>query len=193
MHYRVNAGFIPADHWVHDPEQGGGRIRGEVCHFVDLLAYVASSPVMAVQAMPLPHGGQYSDDNVVITLRFASGSLGTIHYVASGDKSFSKERIEVFGGGAVAVLEDFRRLELVRFGKKRVIENRLTQDKGHRTEWSAFAEAIVGKRPVPIPFHEIVGSTLATLRIEDSRAAGEPRDVDALGFMSQATSQARNS
>jgi predicted dehydrogenase len=190
MHYRVNAGFIPAGHWVHDPEQGGGRIRGEVCHFVDLLAYVAGSAVVAVQATPLPQGGQYSDDNAVITLRFADGSLGTVHYVANGDKSFSKERIEVFGGGAVAVLEDFRRLELVRFGKKRVIENRLTQDKGHRGEWAALAGAIMGKGSEPIPFHEIVSSTLATLRIEGSRVSGESRDVDAVGFMSQATSQA---
>jgi predicted dehydrogenase/threonine dehydrogenase-like Zn-dependent dehydrogenase len=193
MHYRVNAGFIPPDHWVHDPEQGGGRIRGEVCHFVDLLAYFASSPVVRVEATGLPHGGQYSDDNVVVTLRFADGSLGTIHYLANGDKSFSKERIEVFGGGTVAVLEDFRRLELVRSGHKRVVENRLTQDKGHRGEWEAWAGSIVGKRDQPIPFHEIVATTLATLRIEDSRASGQPRDVDALAFMSQATSQARNS
>jgi len=193
MHYRVNAGFIPTDHWVHDPEQGGGRIRGEVCHFVDFLGYLSGASVETVHALPLAHGGQYSDDNVAVMLRFANGSLGTIHYAANGDKSFSKERIEVFGGGAVAVLEDFRRLELVRFGKKRVIENRLTQDKGHRGEWAAFAEAIVGKRPEPIPFEEIVGSTLATLRIADARAFGQMREVDVAAFLSMASAQAGNS
>jgi len=91
------------------------------------------------------------------------------------------------------VLEDFRRLELVRFGKKRVIENRLTQDKGHRGEWAAFAEAIVGKRPEPIPFEEIVGSTLATLRIADARAFGQMREVDVAAFLSMASAQAGNS
>jgi predicted dehydrogenase len=190
MHYRVNAGFIPVDHWVHDPEQGGGRIRGEVCHFVDFLAYLAGTPVIEVNALPLSHAGQYADDNVVVTLRFGNGSLGTIHYVANGDKSFSKERVEVFGGGAVAVLEDFRRLELVRSGRKRVVENRLTQDKGHRGEWQAWADAILGKRPAPMLFEEIVSSTLATLRIADARSTGEARELDVQAFIRNAAAQA---
>jgi predicted dehydrogenase len=189
MHYRVNAGFIPPDHWVHDPEQGGGRVRGEVCHFVDFLTLLAGAAVTGVQALPLSHSGQYSDDNIVVTLRFANGSLGSIHYVANGDKSFSKERVEVFGGGSVAVLEDFRRLELVRGGRKRIVENRLTQDKGHRAEWQAWAETILGKRAEPIPFEEIVGSTLATLRIADARAFGEARDVDLPAFLKLAASR----
>jgi len=193
MHYRVNAGFIPPDHWVRDPEQGGGRIRGEVCHFVDFLTYLVGAVPIAVQALPLSHSGVYSDDNVVITLRFGNGSLGTIHYVANGDKSFSKERVEVFGGGAVAVLEDFRRLELVRGGRKRVMENRLTQDKGHRGEWQAWAEAIVGKRAEPIPFDEIVASTLATLRIAEARASGQGCEIDVPAFFQRAGSRNRNS
>jgi predicted dehydrogenase/threonine dehydrogenase-like Zn-dependent dehydrogenase len=193
MHYRVNAGFIPPDHWVHDPEQGGGRIRGEVCHFVDFLTYLSGAPPVSVQALPLSHSGAYSDDNVVATLRFGNGSLATIHYVANGDKSFSKERVEVFGGGAVAVLEDFRRLELVRSGKKRVAESRLAQDKGHRGEWQAWAEAIIGKRAEPIPFDEIVASTLATLRIAESRAAGETRDIELPAFFQRASSHDTNS
>ena len=91
------------------------------------------------------------------------------------------------------MLEDFRRLELVRFGKKRVIENRLEQDKGHRGEWQTWAEAIVGKRQQPIPFEEIIGSTLATLRIAEARASGQMREVDVAAFLSMASSQARNS
>jgi predicted dehydrogenase len=149
--------------------------------------------VETVQALPLSHGGQYSDDNVVVTLRFANGSVGTIHYLANGDKSFSKERVEVFSGGAVAVLEDFRRLELVRGGRKHTVENRLTQDKGHRAEWQTWVEAIVGERPEPIPFEQIVGSTLATLRIAQARATGQMGEVDLPAFLSLAGSHTRNS
>lgn len=193
MHYRVNAGFIPLDHWVHDPEQGGGRIRGEVCHFVDFLGYLAGSTPIGVQALPLSQEGRSSDENVVVTIRFANGSVGTIHYVANGDKSFSKERVEVFGGGGVAVLEDFRRLELVRGGRRKVVESRFKQDKGHRAEWKACAQAILGSGPEPIPFPEIVASTLATLRIAESRLSGEIRDVNVAAFMNSAASQPRNS
>ncbi|PYX87413.1 MAG: oxidoreductase, partial [Acidobacteria bacterium] len=108
LHYRVNAGYLPADHWANDPEQGGGRILGELCHFVDFLMFLAGSAPVEVQAHSLANPGQYSDDNMIVCLRFANGSQGTITYVANGDKSFSKERVEAFGGGAVAVLEDFR-------------------------------------------------------------------------------------
>jgi predicted dehydrogenase len=177
MHYRVNAGFIPADHWVHDPEQGGGRIRGEVCHFVDFLTYLAGALPVMVDAQPLANSGQYSDDNVVVTLRFENGSLGTIHYVANGDKSFSKERVEVFGGGAVAVLEDFRLLELVRSGRRKTVQSRVKQDKGHTGEWQAFAEAVRGNKPAPIPLAEIAAGTLATLRIAACRSTGAPQAV----------------
>jgi predicted dehydrogenase len=134
MHYRVNAGYIPLDHWMQNPEQGGGRIIGEVCHFVDFLTFLAGALPTRVHARALPNDGRYRDDNVIITLEFADGSLGTITYVANGDKSFPKERVEVFGGGCVAVLDDFRRLELVRHGRRKVVKSRLRQDKGHRGE-----------------------------------------------------------
>ena len=118
LHYRINAGYLPPDHWVNDREQGGGRIVGEVCHFVDLLMFLAASPIVEVDARAVGNSARYSGSNVLISLRFANGSEGTISYLANGDRSFSKERIEVFGGGSTAVLEDFRRLELVRAGKK---------------------------------------------------------------------------
>jgi len=183
MHYRVNAGYLPPDHWVHDPEQGGGRILGEVCHFVDFLMFLASSSPVEVQASSLANPGQYSGDNVVVSLRFANGSQGTIGYLANGDKSFSKERVEVFGGGAVAVLEDFRRLELVRRGKKQTMRARWRQDKGHRGECEALANAIRTGQAVPIPFDQIVGATLATLRIQDSLALGRSMSVDVAAFV----------
>jgi len=173
LHYRVNAGFLPANHWLNDPQQGGGRILGEVCHFVDFLCFLTESSPVEVETRALPNPGRYSNDNVVCSIRFADGSQGTISYLANGDKSFSKERIEVFGGGNVAVLEDFRRLELVRSGKKHVLRS-LRQDKGHRGEWVAFAEAIKNGTGSPIPFREVVTTMLATFALEESRCIGQP-------------------
>jgi predicted dehydrogenase len=183
MHYRVNAGFLSPDHWVNDPELGGGRIKGEVCHFVDFLTFLASAPPIEVQTRYLTNPGRSSGDNVVISLQFANGSHGTIDYFANGDKSYSKERVEVFGGGGVAVLEDFRRLELVRDGHKHVFRSRLRRDKGHRGEWQAFSTAIQTGSAAPIPLEQIVGTMLATLRAADSRSSGLPVDIDAAAFM----------
>jgi predicted dehydrogenase/threonine dehydrogenase-like Zn-dependent dehydrogenase len=184
LHYRVNAGYVPPDHWVNDPEQGGGRIRGEVCHFVDFLTFLAGAPAIEVQTRSLANLGRYSGDNVFISLQFANGTQGSISYLANGDKSYSKERVEVFGGGAVAVLEDFRRLELVRQGRKQAFRSRLRQDKGHRGEWEAFTSAIRGGGQAPISFHEIVASTFATLRAAESQSSGQLVNADAAKFMS---------
>jgi predicted dehydrogenase/threonine dehydrogenase-like Zn-dependent dehydrogenase len=183
MHYRVNAGSLPPDHWVHDSEQGGGRILGEVCHFIDFLMYLAGSSPLEVHASSLSNSGQYSGENVVVSLRFSNGSQGTIHYLANGDKSFSKERLEVFGGGAVAILEDFRRLELVRHGKKQAIHARWRQDKGHRGEWETLAGVIRDGQAAPIPFDQIVGGMLATLTIQDSLSLGHSMSVDVAAFI----------
>jgi len=186
MHYRLNAGYLPADHWVSDPEQGGGRILGEVCHFVDFLMFLAGSSPVEVQASSLANPCQYNDDNVIVSLRFANGSQGTISYLANGDRAYSKERVEVFGGGAVAVLDDFRRLELVRHGRKKVIRSLLRQDKGHRAEWAAFAHSIQAGEASPIPLDQLVAATLATLRIRDSLALGQPMSTDAAAFAASA-------
>ncbi|MFZ0537442.1 MAG: bi-domain-containing oxidoreductase [Candidatus Sulfotelmatobacter sp.] len=182
LHYRVNAGFLPTDHWMNDPLQGGGRILGEVCHFVDLLCFLTGSAPVEVETRSLANSalsspGKYSNDNVVCSLRFGDGSQGTISYLANGDKAYSKERIEVFGGGGVAVLEDFRRLELVRGGKKSVFRSGLRQDKGHRGECEAFVRAIQIGSESPIPFHEIVDTMLATFALEESRCLGRPVTV----------------
>lgn len=189
LHCRVNAGALPPDHWVNDPEVGGGRILGEVCHFVDLLSFLAESLPVEVYARPLSNPGQYSDDNVLISLRFANGSEGSIHYLANGDRSFSKERVEVFGGGAAAVLEDFRRLDLTRSGHKSTMRSRWRQDKGHHVEWQAFADCLRGDAPEPIPFDSIVATTLATLSILKSRSLGQPAMIDTQAFMQRAALQ----
>jgi predicted dehydrogenase/threonine dehydrogenase-like Zn-dependent dehydrogenase len=185
LHYRINAGHLPPDHWVNDREQGGGRILGEVCHFVDLLMFLAGSPIVEVEARTVSNAGRYSGDNVMISLRFASGSEGIVNYLANGDRSFSKERIEVFGGGAVAVLEDFRRLELVRNSHAETMQARWRQDKGHRAEWGAFSQHVLQRNEAPIRFEDIVCSTLATLRIDESAAIGERLVVDASAFLSE--------
>jgi predicted dehydrogenase len=183
LHYRVNAGSVARDHWVNDPEQGGGRILGEACHFVDFLTFLADALPIEVQTRGVTSLESYSDENVVISLRFANGSQGTISYLANGDRSYSKERVEVFGGGAVAVLEDFRRLDLVRHGCKQTFRARFRQDKGHRAEMEAFAAAASSRGESPIPFEEIVSTTLTTLCALESRYSGRPVDVDTAAFM----------
>jgi len=169
LHYRVNAGLLPSDHWLNDPKQGGGRLIGEACHFVDFLSYLTSSAPLEVEARALPSSSRYGNDNVVCSIKFANGSLGTITYLANGDKSCGKERIEVFGGGSAALLEDFRRLELVRSGEKQIFRSRFRADKGHRGEWQSFVRAIKAGKESPIPFCEIVTTMLATFALEESR------------------------
>ena len=183
LHYRINAGYLAPDHWLNDREQGGGRILGEVCHFIDLMMYLAGSPIVEVATREIGSTGRYSADNVMISVRFGNGSEAIISYLANGDRSFSKERIEVFGGGSSAVLDDFRRMELVRNGRAQKVRSRLRQDKGHRAEWTAFVDSIRLGKDAPIAFEDIVCSTLATQRAEESRMAGKPLAVDAAGFL----------
>jgi predicted dehydrogenase/threonine dehydrogenase-like Zn-dependent dehydrogenase len=191
LHYRINAGSLPPDHWVNDPEQGGGRILGEACHFVDLLLHIAGSPIVAVEAHGLADCGRRGE-NLLAVLQFANGSQGTISYLSNGDRASSKERLEVFGGGAAAVLEDFRRLELSRHGRKRISRSRWSQDKGHRAEWSAFVESIRAGKAL-VAFDELICSTLATLRIKESLATGKRLSVDTPAFIESALQAARHS
>src|SRR5437667_11695253 len=168
MHYRINAGPMAPDHWINDHEQGGGRILGEVCNFSDLLGFLAGSLPIEIHTRALA-----VNDQAIVGLEFANGSQGTINYLANGDRSYSKERLEIFGGGAVAVLDDFRRLELVRNGHKKVTRSWLRQDKGHRAEGEAFSCAIRSGGESPIPFHEIVETTVATSRTSESRSSAQ--------------------
>jgi len=188
LHYRINAGYLPPDHWVNDREQGGGRILGEVCHFVDLLMFLANSPIVGVEGRSIGSSARYSGDNVLAALHFANGSEGTISYLANGDRAFSMERIEVFGGGSTAVLVDFRRLDLVHNGRRQTIRSRWRQDKGHRAEWAAFVKHLTEGAAAPISIKDIVCSTLATLRINESVATGKPLPVDAAAFLEAAQS-----
>lgn len=162
IHYRVNAGVLPPDHWIHDPAVGGGRILGEVCHFVDLAQYLAGAPVVQVSATALDdRSGR--QDTVTVNLGFDDGSTASIAYVSNGSSRLAKEYLEVFCGGRVAVLDDFRKLTLY---SDRVAKDRLRrQDKGHREEVARFLDAVRGGTAAPIPFDELYGSTWATLNI----------------------------
>ena len=176
-HYRVNAGFLPPSHWLHDPAQGGGRIIGEGCHFIDYLTWLVGQPPISVQAAGLPDAGRYHEDNVQLTFGFPDGSLGTLTYLANGDKAFPKERIEVFCGGRVAVLDDFRSLELIHNGKRTRMVSRMTQDKGHRAAWEAFLTAVRASRPAPIPYSELVAVTRASFGAVEALRSGSAQSI----------------
>ena len=161
-HYRINAGYLPPNHWVHDPGEGGGRIIGEGCHFIDFLTFLAGEAPLSVTAGALPDVGRYREDNAVMNFIFPDGSIGTISYLANGDKAFPKERLEVFSGGRVGVLDDYRSLFLTKDGHKQVFRSRLRQDKGHQAEMEAFASAITGRGPLPIPYDHLFSATRAS-------------------------------
>ena len=158
----VNAGEIPADHWVQDPVQGGGRIIGECCHFVDLLRFLAESPIRRVHAVMMGSspGLSVRDDKATITLEFEDGSFGTVHYLANGHRSYPKERLEVFCRGAVIELDNFRKM--VGYGWPGFRKMNLRrQDKGNKACVVAFVNAIEQGLPSPIPFEEIIEVTRA--------------------------------
>lgn len=183
MHCRINGGRIPPEHWVQDPQTGGGRVVGEVCHFVDLLTFLAGSQPIRATAVGLPNLGRYCSDNLTATLEFADGSVGSIVYTANGDKAFAKERVEVFGQGLAAYLEDFRMLQISRNGRKQAFRSRLRQDKGHRGEWQAFVDAARSQAVEVIPFQEIVSTSLTTFRIAESMRSGKAAEIDARAFL----------
>jgi predicted dehydrogenase/threonine dehydrogenase-like Zn-dependent dehydrogenase len=166
VHYRVNAGPIPLNHWTQDPEIGGGRIIGEGCHFVDFITFLVGAVPVSVTAHALPDGGKYRDDNVSMTFTFPDGSIGIVDYLANGDKSFPKERVEVFCGGQIAVLDDFVSLQTVKDGKKK--EEKRAQNKGWVDEWRVFAKAIREGDEPPIPYEQLIGVTKATLAVMES-------------------------
>jgi predicted dehydrogenase/threonine dehydrogenase-like Zn-dependent dehydrogenase len=160
LHYRVNAGYIPADHWTQDPAIGGGRIIGEACHFIDVLTFLVGALPFSVSAHALPNNGKYSEDNVSMTFTFPDGSIGVVDYLANGDKSMPKERLEVFCEGMAAVLDDYVSLTTVKDGRKKVESG--TQDKGWKGETAAFARAIQSGGEAPIPYEQIIGVTRST-------------------------------
>jgi predicted dehydrogenase/threonine dehydrogenase-like Zn-dependent dehydrogenase len=175
--YRVNAGLIPSDHWTQDPQQGGGRLIGEGCHFVDFLIWLVGALPVSFHVQALPDNGKYRRDNLLLTMTFPDGSLGTLAYLANGDKAFSKERLEVFAGGRVAVLDDYRLLETVYNGRRTMQRSGLRQDKGHKAEWSSFAGAITASGTPPIPYEEILGGMRCVIAAAESLRTGNPNFI----------------
>ncbi|HEX8117739.1 MAG TPA: Gfo/Idh/MocA family oxidoreductase, partial [Pyrinomonadaceae bacterium] len=177
--YRVNAGRVPRTHWTQDAREGGGRIRGEVCHFIDFMQHVTGARVARVYAEAVGSDDREGtdDDSVFITLKFDDGSNGTIAYLAEGDRALPKERVEIFGAGRSFVIEDFR--AAASYANGRETRTRLrAQDKGQREEVRAVCAALRDGAPAPIPLADLVNNTRATFRILDSLRAGEPKEVN---------------
>ncbi len=165
-HYRINAGYIPLNHWTQDEQIGGGRIIGEACHFIDLITFLVGASPISVTTHALPDVGKYREDNVSMTFAFPDGSIGIVDYLANGDKSFPKERLEVFCEGQISILDDYVSLTTIEDGKKK--ETRMAQDKGWKNEMSAFAKAIKDGDEPPIPYEQLIGVTKATFAAVES-------------------------
>lgn len=177
VNYRVNAGVIPKDVWIQDRELGGGRIIGEVCHFIDTCSFLVQSEVVSVYASTIKKSNQAipDEDNVNIVLNYANGSVATIAYYAYGDSTMPKEYIEVFGNGISMEMHDFRELVIYENGKKSK-EKSANQDKGFMNEFKAFKEAINTGTPA-IPFESIYNTTKVTFKILESINVGTLVDV----------------
>ena len=179
MSYRINAGPLPSDHWLLDPLVGGGRIIGEGCHFIDFLQFLCGSVPVSVRTIGA--GNRPSSQDVSIQMEFGDGSIGTVIYASTGDKAFGKERIEILRGGGVAVLDDFRELEVVRDGKRKVTKSRFKQDKGHAASFAAFLSSIRRGGKPPVSYRDIFATTVASFKAVESLKSGDVHDIDLPG------------
>ncbi len=177
MHFRVNAGSLPPEHWVKNPEVGGGRIISEICHFVDLMVYFSGSLPRKVYASALKASqeGMGADENVTVNIELENGSAGNIFYTAMGDMSMEKERLEIFSGGNCYLIDNFTRAVLYRRGKRKIIRK---TDKGHGEEVKAVLSALRKGGQAPIDFKEIAAVTLTTCKIAESLSEQRPQIID---------------
>lgn len=176
---RVNAGAIPANSWVQDDE-GGGRVIGEVCHFIDLIHGLAGGLTRTVAAMTMTESGEVAlDDSLSITLGLDNGSVGQILYVSNGDKSFPRERVELFRAGAAGVIDNFRSHSITRGGRTKS-HKAMSLDRGHRAELAAFFAGIRAGRPA-VEFPDYVATTRATFAVHESLGSKSVVAVKALG------------
>jgi predicted dehydrogenase/threonine dehydrogenase-like Zn-dependent dehydrogenase len=165
VHIRCNAGFIARSSWVQDAENGG-RIVGELCHFVDWARAVVDCPMRTLTATALPDSGRYSRDNVTVTISFQDGSAANLLYVANGDRAVAKEYFEVFCAGSIARIDDFRTLSFFRNGKTETVKG--SRDKGHRRELELTVDAMKRGQEAPIPFAQLLEVTQATFAVEEA-------------------------
>ncbi len=171
--YRVNAGFLPSNHWTQDPNQGGGRIIGESCHFIDFCTFLTGQNPRSVSMQCLPAVGTLPQDSCVITLTYPDGSLATIRYLANGNKNYPKERVEVFTAGRIGILDDFRTLEIVTDGKNTTLKSRISQNKGHLAAWQNFLFSISDRKTPTIPYDQLIAVTRASFAAVDSGNTGQ--------------------
>lgn len=165
MIFNVNAGIVPRDHWSQLREEGGGRILGEACHFVDTLRYLADAPIVQVGTTFARKDGAAIDDIVSIHLEFADGSMGTVHYFGNGNKALERESLDLYCGGGILRMNNFRTLTGYRWpGFKK--ENLRRQDKGHATEVAEFIDAVESGGPSPMPLAEIFEVTEASFNAD---------------------------
>ena len=172
LQYRVNAGSIPRDIWIQDPQVGGGRMVGEGCHFIDFMRFVVGAPIVKVQAMCIQtaNASETPEDSESVNLQFADGSVGVLTYLALGDTTLPKERCEILGEGSTAVMENF--CTTVCSGRlgKRKLKGR--QQKGFAEEVQAMVDAVKAGGPAPIPFEEIENVTRATFAVQRALKSG---------------------
>jgi predicted dehydrogenase len=174
--YRINAGSIPRDSWIQDRDIGGGRIVGEVCHFVDFVTYINGSLPTRVFAVAMDTS-ECLNDTLNISLNFENGSIATISYFANGDKNLPKERVEVYFNGATAVLEDFKVLTIYARGKS-TQKKLISQDKGQKLEVNSFINAILEGEGQVIPFKEIYTTSLVAFKVEESVQPGHSIKIE---------------
>jgi predicted dehydrogenase len=160
----VNAGAIPATHWTQDEDVGGGRIVGEACHFIDLLRFLAAAPISAHSAVAMRSA---TGDTASISLTFADGSVGTIHYFANGNKRVEKERLEVYAAGRVLRLDNFRRLTGYGWPKFKKM-SLWRQDKGQGACARAFLDAVANGGPAPIPFEQLLEVARVSIAVREA-------------------------
>ncbi|MDN4164633.1 bi-domain-containing oxidoreductase [Cytophagales bacterium LB-30] len=156
----MNAGFIPADVWVHDMQVGGGRIIGEACHYMDLLVYLTGSPITRVCMSSLGEHPEDNTDNASILLQFKNGSNGVINYFSNGSKAYSKERVEVYSNERTAIIDNFRKTSF--FGFKKSSDLRTKLDKGHTNQFNKYVNFLKRGGEGLIPQSEIINVTLAS-------------------------------
>jgi predicted dehydrogenase/threonine dehydrogenase-like Zn-dependent dehydrogenase len=176
---RVNVGYLPKDIWVHDKEIGGGNIIGEVCHFVDLIQYFTDSLPFEVSAFSVSSKREdvFGEDNIIINLKMEDGSVGNIVYTTLGNKSFPRERIEIFSNNKVGVIDNFKSVTFFD-GSKRIEKRGLSLDRGHKKEYESFIESVLGGKDSPVSFKDYVATTLATFKISESLRTGQTQRID---------------
>lgn len=173
---RFNAGFLPTDHWSQSSDEGG-RILGEACHALDLANWLCESEAKRVTSVGLQNSGRYNGENVAITVEYENGSVASVTYLANGERRAGKEYIEMHAGGRSGLIEDYKRLTLAHSGRTTTRRAWFSQDKGHNVEIAAFIEAVLGRRPTPIPFSEIVNSTKTALASLESLRISVPIEL----------------